>query len=534
MPRSMRRLFLSIALVAAGPLNSSAGAASQPDILLIMADDLGFSDLGCYGGEIATPQLDALAAGGLRYSQFYNTGRCWPTRASLLTGYYAQQVRRDSLRGVGGYQGKRPAWAPLVSQQLQSHGYRCYHSGKWHIDGHPRQNGFAHSYHTKDTNSYFRPSGQFLDGKMLSEQQLEEDYYETTRITDHALSMLRKHLAEHRALPFFQYLAFTAPHFPLHAEREDIERYATRYVQGWDAMRNARWQALKKLGILAGRLGPLESHIGSPYNSAESLTALGSSEVTHELPWIELTDAQRQFQAAKMAVHAAMIDRMDREIARVIRLLRDEGRLDNTLVLFLSDNGASSELLVRGEGHDQQASPGSAETFLCLGPAWSRTANTPFRRHKSWVHEGGIATPLIAHWPSGIKDAGSWRSTVGHVIDIPITLLDIAGVKSAAVPTQDNVPSPPGVSFSGSFTSNSSAARPPIWWRHAGHRAIRDGDWKLVAEKGGPWELYHLQHDRTETQNLAVAQPARVKRLASQWEELAEQFATDAKQDLPH
>ena len=357
----------------------------RPNVVFILADDLGFSDLGCYGGEIKTPQLDALAAGGLRFTQMYNTGRCWPSRASLLTGYYPQAVRRDAVEGIpSGSNGVRPAWARLLPEWLKPLGYRSYHSGKWHVDGQPLKCGFERSYEIGGgQNNYFSTKGITDDERPVAQT---DDYYVTTAIADHAIDCLKEHATQHGEQPFFQYVCFTAPHFPLHAPAADVARYRKRYVDGWDALQQERYDRLKQLGIIDHALPAVERNVGPPYPFPQAMKILGPGEVNRPLAWTDLTTEQREFQANKMAVHAAMVDRMDREVGRIVQQLKDSGSLNNTLILFASDNGASAEIMVRGDGHSSQAPPGSAETYLCVGPGWSSAANTPFRRHKTWVH----------------------------------------------------------------------------------------------------------------------------------------------------
>ena len=366
---------------------TSAGAAEKPNILLILADDLGFSDLACYGGEIATPNLDRLAAKGLRFTQFYNTARCWPTRAALMTGYYAQQVRRDQIPGVAktGGSGKRPAWAPLLPRLLKSVGYRSYHTGKWHLDGMPIAEGFDRSYYLKDQGRFFNPTKHWLDDQALPPVEKGSGFYATTALADHAIRVLQEHASEHAAQPFFHYLAFAAPHFPLQALPEDIAKYDARYRVGWERIREQRYAKLSQLGIDGGGLSAVERDLGPPYAFPEAIRMLGAGEVNRPLAWDSLSSEQQRFQAKKMAIHAAMIDRMDQEIGRVLEQIEEMGQLDNTLVLFLSDNGASAEIMVRDDGHDPEAPPGSAATYLCLGPGWSTTCNMPFRRHKTWA-----------------------------------------------------------------------------------------------------------------------------------------------------
>ena len=290
---------------------------------------------------------------------------------------------------------------------LKCGGYRTYHSGKWHVDGEPIQNGFDHSYCLQDSDRQFFPDSHSEDGVALPAVDPHAGYYAATAIADHAVKCLREHGEKYADQPFFQYVAFISPHFPLHALPEDIARFHGKYACGWDEVRQQRWQRMKDMGIIQCDLPAMEREIGPPYDFPAALEKLGPGETNRPLPWSELTDQQRAFQAAKMEVHAAMVYRNDQEVGKIVQQLRDMNVLENTLILFLSDNGASAEIMVRGEGHDPNAPPGSAASFLCLGPGWSSAANTPFRRHKTWVHEGGISTPLIVHWPQGIATPGA-------------------------------------------------------------------------------------------------------------------------------
>ena len=394
LPRQDRRKVMRIPLILLSLLCFGAATrvaqAQRPNFLVIIADDMGYSDAGAYGGEIATPNLDSLAKGGLRFTAFYNTARCWPTRGALLTGYYPQQIRRDGMPGFDhrefGGRGVRPPWARLVSERLREVGYRSYHSGKWHVDGLPTDNGFDRSYESRAGNNFFRavahPSHEY--GPPPSEAELHGEYYGTIATADHAIGQLREHAEKHAGQPFFSYVAFHAPHFPLHALPEDIARYRDRYVEGWDQLRKQRHERQTRMGLINAALSPLEPEVGPPYPFPDAIEQLGPGEINRPLPWTELTADQRRFQAMKMAIHAAMIDRVDREIGRLLDQLRAMNAFDDTLVLFLSDNGASAEIMVRGEGHDPNAPMGSAKTYLCLGPGFSSSANTPFRRHKTW------------------------------------------------------------------------------------------------------------------------------------------------------
>ena len=525
---------LCLLIALATPVHA-ADTPRKPNILLILADDMGFSDLGCYGGEISTPNLDKLAAGGLRFTQFYNTSRCWPSRAAILTGYYAQQVRRDTVPGVkSGGNGVRPPWALLLPEMLKPLGYRSYHSGKWHMDGKPLKSGFDHSYDLEDHNHNFAPQSILEDDQKLPPVKPGSGYYTTTAFADHAIKCLKDHAEKYPDKPFFQYLAFTVPHFPLQAPPEDIARYKDKYLKGWDLTRGERWRRMTKMGIVQTTLSPLEREVGPPYDFPEDVRKLGPGEVNRPLPWVDLTQQQREFQAAKMSIHAAMIDRMDQEIGRVLDQVRAMGAMENTLVLFLSDNGASAEMMVRGDGNDPAAPPGSAASFLCLGPGWSSTANTPFRRHKTWVHEGGIATPLIVHWPAGFAARGELRDNPGHIIDLVPTLLEAAG--GAAPETFDGKPVPqrPGRSLVPVFTKDHTVSHEYLWWMHEKNRALRVGDWKIVAAGAkSPWELYDLRTDRAESNDLASQQPEKVHEMEQIWKAHTDEFRALATKDLP-
>ncbi|MBI1345524.1 sulfatase-like hydrolase/transferase [bacterium] len=505
-------------------------AAERPNILILFADDLGYSDLGCYGSEIDTPHLDRLAQNGLRFTQFYNTARCWPSRAALLTGYYAQQVRRDSLPGVpSGSRGIRQPWAKLLPELLKPAGYHSYHSGKWHVDGPRIASGFEHSYSLEDHNHFFNPQQHLEDDVPLPPVPKGANEYVTITIVDHAIRCLQDHAKQHAGQPFCSYVAFTAPHFPLQALPDDIAKYQERYRQGWDKTRAARYQRQREMGLVTAELSAREEDIGPPYDFPEDIKKLGPGEINRPLAWDALTSEQQEFQTNKMAIHAAMVDRMDQEIGRILAQVEAMQATEDTLVMFLSDNGASAEIMVRGDGHDQTAAPGSAATFLCLGPGWSTSSNTPFRRHKTWVHEGGISTPFIVTWPRGIAARGELRSTPGHIIDVVPTLLDVAGVNAKAEDSQ--VPARPGISLVKEFAEAGSVSHDSLWWLHEGNRAIRMGDWKLVAAKDQPWELYDLSQDRSEQHNLAAGKPELVRELATLWDAQTAEYLKHALLD---
>lgn len=497
----------------------------RPNIVLILADDLGFSDLGCYGGEIQTPHLDSLAEGGLRFTSFYNTARCWPTRAALMTGYYPQQVGRDVVRGKKGFRrSNRPDWAKLLPELLKPAGYRSYHSGKWHIDGTPITTGFDRSYYLKDDGRFFNPSTHFLDDKPLPAVEKGTDFYTTTEKVDRCLAFWNEHEEQHADKPFFTYLAFTAPHFPLHARPEDIAKYENTYDAGWEVIRTQRHQKQAALGFPETVISPVLRMLGPPYDFPEHIAQLGPGEINKPLPWGDLTEVQKKFQSAKMAIHAAMIDRMDQEIGRLIKHLKKTKRFENTLILFLSDNGASAEIMVRHDGHAPEAPLGSAATYLCLGPGWSTTSNTPFKKHKTWTHEGGVSTPLIAHWPKGISARKEFRHTPGHVIDFIPTAFELAGINAPS-----DRPALPGKSLVPVFNNDPDKFHDHLWWCHEGHCAIQKNGWKAVTTRGEKWELYHLAKDRAETNNLANQKPQKLESLKELWNKRTKQFLEDLK-----
>ena len=534
MPAVMRFLLCpTIACVLSWPAFRStvAGQANDapPNLAIIIADDMGFSDLGCYGGEIETPNLDRLASDGLRFTQFYNTARCWPTRACILTGYYAQQVRMDPPKG------RLPSWTRVLPHYLGPLGYRSYHSGKWHLRGAPRavaDGGFDRSYLVADQDRFFSPKRTSLDDEPLPPVEEGSGYYATTVIADYAVKFLREHAEQHGGRPFFLYLAFTSPHFPLHALQEDVDRYRDRYRVGWDVVRRRRFERLREAGIVNCNLSPPEPETIPHWNfPAERLLAdIGPGEAPRAAPWNELSGEQQTFQATKMAIHAAMIDRMDREIGRVLDQLKAMGAYRNTVIFFLSDNGASAEQIIRGDMHDPAAPPGSAKSYLCLGPGWSTAANTPFRRHKSWVHEGGIATPLVVHWPQGISARGELRHDVGHVIDFVPTLLELASGKATDQHSGVDAPPLPGKSLVPAMARDGTVEREFLFFSHGGNQAVRAGDWKLVSPRDDDaWELYDLSTDRCESVDLSARHPERARRLETLWNELDAKFRRQAE-----
>jgi arylsulfatase A-like enzyme len=509
---------------------------APPNIVFILADDMGFSDAGCYGGEIKTPNIDVLAAGGLRFSQAYNCSWCVPSRRSLLTGYYHPQV--EQLKAEDGV--VQPAWVRILPQYLKPLGYRCYFSGKLHLSNLEgvAGAGFNRSYHLKDQDRFFSPTGHSLDDKPLPSVKRDEGYYATTAITNYALDFLRSHQqhADFREKPFLLYLAFTTPHFPLQAPQEDIDPYRDSYKQGWDVIREQRWLRLKEMGIVNCDLSERAVNVpppviisGSSGGKEDPLSILGDGETPLALPWDELTDEQKKFQAMKMSIYAAMITRMDSEIGRVLDQLRTMDVLENTIIFFASDNGACATLMVRGDGHDPKDEPGSADSYLCLGPAWGNTCSSPFRYTKAWNHEGGISTPLIINWPKGIKDHGEIRHTPVHFIDIIPTLVDLSGGSISKLKTG---PPLPGKSIVPCFSGDTDLKRDYLFFEDhtwGSFAAIRQGNFKLVTSSDKPWELYNMSSDRSEMHDLSRQMPEKVSELSKLWEQCNEQFKIDSK-----
>ncbi|MBN2451052.1 MAG: arylsulfatase [Lentisphaeria bacterium] len=495
----------------------AVAARRRPNILLILADDMGYSDLGCYGGEIDTANLDRLAANGVRFTRFYNAARCCPTRASLLTGLYPHQAgmgrmvsRKPKPEGQGGpNQGYLNEHCVTIAEVLRDAGYGTYMAGKWHVGefrpAWPVDRGFDRHFglisgamnywnielgkspetvrhFARDGESYRPPPGRF---------------YSTDAFTDNALEMLRGH---DRRKPFFLYLAYNAPHWPLHAPEDLIRKYEGRYREGWSALRRARHRRMLELGVIGERFAL------SPQDPAAA-------------QWDALDEEQKRIMDRKMAVYAAMIDRMDQNIGRVLDFLRESGQLDHTLVMFLSDNGACHE--GGNLGHDFRpdlTGPiGSERSYHSYGLSWSNASNTPFRLHKHWTHEGGVATPLIAHWPAGFQARNAFRHPVGHVMDLMATCAEVAHAQYPARFRGHDITSMEGISLVPFLDSDLPVDR-TLFWEHFGNRAVRDGKWKLVATgEKGPWELYDMDRDPCELRNLATEQPERVTALKASW-----------------
>jgi arylsulfatase len=542
----LRMLAAVLPLVGAEAL----AAAPRPNVVLILADDVGYSDIGSFGSEIPTPSLDALAASGLRFTRFYNGARCCPTRASLLTGLHPHQAGIGHMvenRGFEAYRGDLNRRSVTLAEVLKPAGYRTYAVGKWHVtpgktaealgrkQSWPLQRGFDRYYGTiNGSGSYWDPHSLVRDNREITIANDAEyqppEYYYTDAISDHAVRFIGEHAREHPGKPFLLYVAYTAAHWPMQARERDIARHRGRYDAGYGPTRAARWVRQKLLGVVPAAWDP-----GPP---AED--------------WGQVEN--REFEARGMEVFAAMVEVMDQGIGRIVAELQSQGGLDNTLILYLQDNGGCAETngrvgpfqpradrpslapLDRDTAHygNQPTQtrdgwpvrfgygvlPGPADTFVAYGRGWANVSNTPFREYKHWVHEGGIATPLIVHWPAGIPAArqGRLEAQPGHVSDMMATLVDAAG---ARYPLQlDGRPIQPmeGVSLRPALAGEPLGGERPLFWEHEGNRAIRLGAWKLVSKHPGDWELFDVEADRTERHDLAAQQPERVRELAGRWE----------------
>jgi len=492
--------------------------ARRPNIVLIMADDMGFSDLGCYGSEINTPNLDNLAAQGIRFTQFYNAARCCPTRASLLTGLYPHQAGMGGMTNPGGdknitgpYQGYLNDKCVTIAEVLKTAGYNTLMSGKWHVGENrphwPVDRGFdryyglisgaANYFDITKTKSKGRVRRFAIDDKPYVPKS--KNFYMTDAITDNAVKFLDQYARDDH--PFFLYVAYTAPHWPLHALPEDIAKYKGKYLKGWDQLRKERYQRMIQLGII---------------DKKWPLTPRDDGAVA----WDTVQD--KQLMDLKMAVYAAQIDRMDQGIGRIIAKLKETGKEQNTLVLFLSDNGACHETGPLGfDRRHNGLPPGGVDSYMSYGRSWANAGNTPFRRFKKWTHEGGISTPLIARWPAVIKKQNSITHQPGHITDIMATCCDIANARYPKTYKARNITPLQGKSLLPIFQGKKRPPHDPIYWEHMGNCAVRHGKWKLVAEKNGPWELYDLQADRTEMNNLIDTYPQKARQLMQMYKSWA-------------
>ncbi len=496
----------------------------KPNIVVILVDDMGYSDISCYGSEVCTPNLNNLAEKGLRFSQFYNAARCCPTRASLLTGLYPHQAgvgHMIGFEGEGPYQGYLNDRCVTIAEVLKKGGYSTYMSGKWHVgEERPRwpvDRGFDRHYgligggmnyfditkdKSPDVRRHFANQGEEY-------MPPTEGFYVTDAFSAYAVQCIDEH--DHSSQPFFLYLAYTAPHWPLHALPEDITRYRGTYMNGWSELRKQRYHRLCELGLVK-RSWPL------------------SDQDDAATDWDSLTDEMKRTMDHKMAVYAAQIDRMDQGVGKVMDALKRNGCHENTLVMFLSDNGAchESESLGTNFRKDLTGEIGTADSFHSYGLSWSNASNTPFRKHKSWVHEGGISTPLIVSWPGHIFESGSITHQPGHIVDIMATCCDVAGVTYPAQNKGHEVISHEGLSLVPIFRGEERKPHDLLYWEHFGNRAVRCGKWKLVedanSKKGTGWELYDMENDRTERNNLIDEEPEMAKELQAKYAVWAEKI----------
>jgi arylsulfatase A-like enzyme len=527
-------------------MNQDRSTINKPNIVLIMADDLGWSDLGCYGSEIRTPNLDSLASNGMKFTQMYNSARCCPSRAALLTGLNPQQAGIGHMindLGVPAYQGYLNENCVTIAEVLKTAGYRTLMAGKWHVGGEqsglpdgwypdmpgypsPRGRGFDRFYGIlSGGGSYYNPNMLMDDLTRISVETT--DYHFTDAIASKATQFVDD--AIHRPEPFFLYMAFTAPHWPLHAWEDDIEKYRGKYLKGWDETRLNRHESQRGMGIVDPKwdISPRESAVA---------------------PWNE--EAQQEWRDLQMAVYAAQVEQVDRGIGQLVDKLRESGELDNTVIMFLADNGGSAELLAEDgptpdpsrynyptvdgrvvrTGNSPDIEPGPPDTFASVDIAWANVNNTPFRLFKHYTHEGGISTPFIVSWPEGVENAGTVFNNPAHIIDINATIIDIAGASYPSTFKGNDIKPHEGESFSDALSGNGWERDKPIAWEHEGNRAVRIGDWKLVSEIGDPsdpdsravWELYNIRDDRTELNDLINTEKERADSMIRFYNEWAE------------
>ncbi len=537
--------------------------SQQPNILLIMNDDMGYSDIGCYGGEVDTPNLDRLAAGGLRFTQCNNTPRCSPSRASLMTGLHPHQVGVGILTnydGPDGYEGNLNHNGVTMAEMLREHGYRTYMSGKWHLvrndhvynpesDTWPRKRGFERYFGTLcGAGNYFSPRAIVRDDEIIEQQVHDDpDFYYTEAISDNAAAFIDQHFAESPDQPFFQYVAYTAPHWPLHARPQDIAKYKGRFAGGWDELRRQRLQRMVDMGLLDPQWKLSQRDPGVPQ-------------------WDEAEN--KEWEERRMEVYAAQIDSMDQGIGRILQALERNNQLDNTIIIFLADNGGCAEEIqgqwadrmrdtVSGSGaetpdgrsiqygNDPRYMPGDESTYQSYGVPWANLSNTPFRMYKHWTHEGGIATPFIVHWPSGIAARGELRHQPAQLVDVMATVVEVTG---AQYPQQYNghaILPLEGQSLVPVFENRQRDIT--LYFEHEGNAAVRRGKWKLVRnftaassavpgfdEPGqrGDWELYDLEADRTEVHDLADEYPEIVAEMATDYEAWANRCGVIPREEL--
>ncbi len=515
---------------------TSGASGSRPNIVLILSDDMGFSDIGCFGSEVDTPNLDRLAKMGMRSSAWYNNPRCCPSRASIMTGLYPHQAGMGMMVSDHGRY-KSPAYAGdihantcTIPEALKKAGYQTAMVGKWHLSPEkpaggpnwPLQRGFDHYWGIVAGSSVYFYSNVLVDGNKDLPRVEDPILYTTDMFADHGVQFIKEMTMGTKPAPFFLYAAFNAAHWPIQAPEPVIQKYANRYKGGWDKLRAERHAKQLQIGLLPKRwqMTPRDPRVPA---------------------WTEAAD--KEWEMRRMAVYAAMIDILDQNIGKLIKAVEDAGQMDNTLFVFMSDNGGNAEEigggggkgnsnnhhLVTGEGHIADGHgmvrgnfpdvmPGGANTFQSIGIPWGNCANTPFRLYKHYAHEGGISSPFIACWPKGIKGAGRIEAALGHETDLMPTFLEIAGATYSTSNTAGQIPAMVGESLVPVFEGQ-GRNRKPIFWEHEGNKAVRDGKWKLVSKFPDSWELFDMEADRTELHDLADAQPERAKAMQKQWEE---------------
>lgn len=490
----------------------AARKSKRPNIVLIMSDDMGISDLGCYGGEIDTPNLDALAAGGLKFKNFYCEPMCIPARATLLTGIYENK----SL--IKGQDGQRLRTSSLsIGEVLKSAGYATAMSGKWHLGGGdniPYNRGFDKYFGTiYGAGSFFAPLSLMRDDKNAEHEYMAEDFYYTDAIADNAVDYINQTPSRK---PLMLYVAYTAAHWPLHARPADIEKYKGKYAMGWDELRRQRFGRMKRLGVIDGKtkLSPRDPDVPA---------------------WKD--QPHKDWQQRRMEVYAAQIDSMDRSIGRIIDALRETGRLDDTIVMFTTDNGGchveygpnrkgeflnetTRDGIPLKPGNIPGLMPGAEDTFQSYGRGWANASNTPYRMFKLYAHQGGIRNPLIVHWPNGIKPGlrGTFCDRAAHMIDIMPTILEAADARHPASAANKDVQAMDGKSFLPALFGKKLPPHDPMFWKWASGKAVIDGKWKLASRDKKPWELYNLEDDPTELNDLADRHPEKAKHLESMWD----------------
>ncbi len=505
MKRKITLVFASLWLLSLGALSA---AEPKPNIIIIMVDDMGFSDLGCYGSEIPTPNLDALAADGLKYKQFYNTARCCPSRAALFTGLYSHQTGVGNMignLGQPGYEGRLNKSCVTIAEVLKPAGYFTAMSGKWHV-GHeqgvtPWGRGFDRSLVNLNGGNYFSGGAKgrprlYLGDQLIADNdpRLPENWYSTDLWTTFGLKFIDEALAAKK--PFYLHLCHNAPHFPLQAPADEIAKFRGQYKSGWDKLRVARNNKQIQLGVVdsAWPISPRPNAVKA---------------------WDSLTLAQQDRFDHIMAVYAACVALLDKAVGDLVSGLKQRGQLDNTVIFFMSDNGGCGQ---SGPDGKDVGDPTEYSSQWWCGESWANVQNTPLRRHKRFTMEGGISSPFIVHWPTGIAAKGEWRNQVGHLIDIMPTCVELTGATYPKEFKGNTILPMEGKSLVGTFT-NQPLVRDALFWEHDRNAAVRVGDLKLVRTgRESAWELYDLAKDRTELRNLAAIQPAKVKELAAKWE----------------